>query len=124
MYCLYASDYGPADPAFDPFVGNGHLLQGFGSHVSELATARNFAQLQAMERQLQRGQEIAWCDQGYGWAYRQPVNDFFIVAMIAVVLPYVVLRLVPRIGAVLRRAPGVDFTAIAATRFNRPGDAS
>jgi hypothetical protein len=69
-----------------------------------------------MERQLQRGQEIAWCDQGYGWAYRQPVNDFFIVAMIAVVLPYVVLRLVPRIGAA--------FTAVAATRFNRPGDAS
>jgi hypothetical protein len=116
MYCLYASDYGPADPAFDPFVDNGRLLQGFESHVYELATARNFAQLQAMERQLQRGEAIGWCDQGYGWVYQQPVNDFFIVALIAVVLPYLAFRFLPRIGAA--------FTAMPPRRCDRSGDLS
>ena len=116
MRCLYASDYGPADPAFDPFADHGRLLQGFESHVYELATARNFAQLQAMERQLQRGEAVAWCDQGYGWVYQQPVNDFFIVAMIVVVLPYAALRLLPRLGAL--------FTAMPRAHLDRSGDLS
>jgi hypothetical protein len=122
MYCLYASDYGPADPAFDPFVDQARLLKGFESHAYELAAAQNFAQLQAMERQLQRGEPVAWCDQGYGWAYRQPVNGFFIVAMIAIVLPYVIFRLLPRIAAALRRARSV--AAIVSPRLNRSGDVS
>jgi hypothetical protein len=124
MYCLYASDYGPADPAFDPFVDHGRLLKGFESHVYELATAQNFAQLQAMERQLQRGRSVAWCDQGYGWVYQQPVNDVFIFAMVAIVLPYVMLRLLPRVAPLLRRAPRVDVTALASARLNRSGDVS
>jgi hypothetical protein len=103
MSCLYKSDYGPPDPAFDPLADQGRLLTGFERHSAELATARNLLQLQAMERQLQHGREIAWCDQGYGWVYEQPVNDFFIVAVIAVVLPYAVLRLMPQIGRVARR---------------------
>ena len=119
MYCLYASDYGPADPAFDPFMDHGRLLKGFEFHVHELATARNYAQLQAMERQLQRGEPVAWCDQGYGWVYQPPANDFFIVAMIAIVLPYVILRL----GAGLRRAPFLAFIAMPSARLNRSGDA-
>jgi hypothetical protein len=96
MNCLFATDYGPADPAFDPFVENGRLLEGFESHRQELATARNFAELRAMERQLGRGQEVAWCAQGYGWAYQPAVGDFITAAMVAVVLPCIVFRLLPR----------------------------
>jgi hypothetical protein len=127
MVCLYASDYGPPDPAFDPFADNGRLLKGFEPHVHELATARNLAQLQAMERHLQRGEEVVWCDQGYGWAYQQPVNDFFIFAVIAVVLPYVALRLLPRIGGRLRRsqpARRIDFATLGPAPLDHTGDPS
>jgi hypothetical protein len=55
-----------------------------------------------MERQLQRGEEIAWCDQGYGWVYERPVNGFFDVVLAVVILPYVLLRLLPRIAAAVR----------------------
>jgi hypothetical protein len=47
MTCLYASDYGPADPGFDPLAGGGRLLRGFDSQRSELARAQNLGQLQA-----------------------------------------------------------------------------
>ncbi|HLJ22123.1 MAG TPA: hypothetical protein VKU84_18090, partial [Stellaceae bacterium] len=82
MTCLYASDYGPADPAFDPLAGGGRLIAGFESHAAELARAQNLGQLQAMERQLQRGGDIAWCDQGYAWAEGPAVHAFLAGFMI------------------------------------------
>ena len=97
MTCLYASDYGPADPAFDPLAGGGLLLSGFESHRPELARAQNLGQLQAMERQLQRGESIAWCDQGYAWAQGPAVEGFLIGFSMLVVLPYAVKRLAPRL---------------------------
>jgi hypothetical protein len=97
MTCLYAGDYGPADPGFDPLAGGGRLLRGFDSQRSELARAQNLGQLQAMERQLQRGESIAWCDQGYAWAQGPAVEGFLIGFSMLVVLPYAVKRLAPRL---------------------------
>ena len=105
MHCLYASDYGPPDPNFDPFAGNGKLLKGFEAHVYELAQARNLGQLEAMERKLQRGEEIHWCEQGYGWVYEPRPTQFFEIVLVAVVLPYLVLRVFPRLRARLARWP-------------------
>jgi hypothetical protein len=96
MTCLYASDYGPADPAFDPLSGGGRLLRGFEAHASELARAQNLSQLQAMERQLHRGKSITWCDQGYSWVESPAVEGFLAGFMLLVVLPYAVKRLAPR----------------------------
>jgi len=95
MTCLYASDYGPAEPTFDPLAGGGRLLRGFESHQSELAKAQNPGQLQAMERQLLRGGSIAWCDQGYAWAEGPAVEGFLVGFTMLVVLPYAVKRLAP-----------------------------
>jgi hypothetical protein len=88
MSCLYLSDYGPPEPGFDPSADGGRLLKGFEVHAGQLGRAANVAQLEAMERQLQRGQDITWCDQGYGWAYGRPVDAFFAAVVIAVILPY------------------------------------
>ena len=95
--CLYASDYGAANPAFDPLADGGRLIQRFEAHVSELAKAQNIGQLEAMERQLQRGQDILWCEQGYSWVYDGNVDYFLAAFAILVILPYVVLRLYPRL---------------------------
>ena len=97
MTCLYASDYGPADPAFDPLAGGGRLLRGFESQKSELSRAQNLGQLQAMERQLHRGESIAWCDQGYAWAEGPAVEGFLVGFSMLVVLPYALKRLAPRL---------------------------
>jgi hypothetical protein len=95
MSCLYQSDYGPVDPSFDPVAGNGALLIGVEAHVRALSQAQNRGQLEAMKRQLQRGQTIQWCDQGYGWTYAAPVTAFFDVAFVLLILPWLVLRVVP-----------------------------
>jgi hypothetical protein len=108
MNCLYASDYGPVDPAFDPLADGGRLLRGFEAHVSALAKAQNLGQLEAMERQLQRGEEILWCDQGYSWVYDRNVDYFLAVLATLVILPYFVFRLLPKLRrgrAYLRRSP-------------------
>ena len=97
MTCLYASDYGAADPGFDALAGGGQLLRGFEAHASELAGAQNLSQLQAMERQLQRGQSIAWCDQGYAWVQTPAVDGFLAGFTVLVLLPYAVKRLAPRL---------------------------
>jgi len=97
MTCLYASDYGPADSSFDALAGGGRLLRGFETHASELAGARNLGQLQAMERQLQRGQSITWCDQGYGCVESPAVEGFLAGFMLLVVLPHAVKRLAPQL---------------------------
>lgn len=101
MECLYKSDYGPADPSFDPAAGNGRLLKGFETHLPVLLQAQNRGQLEAMERQLARGQTIRWCDQGYGWTYGPGPTDFFYVILAVLILPWLALRILPR----LRRRP-------------------
>jgi hypothetical protein len=97
MYCLYSSDYGPANPAFDPLADGGRLMQGFEAHLSELAKAQNLGQLEAMERQLQRGQDIVWCEQGYSWVQGWAVDGFLACFFVLVVLPYAAKRLTPRL---------------------------
>jgi hypothetical protein len=94
MSCLYPSDYGPVDPGFDPLASDGALLAGVEAHVRALSQAQNRGQLEAMKRQLQRGQTIQWCDQGYGWTYAAPVTVFFDAAFIFLILPWLVLRVV------------------------------
>ena len=98
MQCLYRSDYGPVDPGFDPFAQHGALLKGYEAHVYELAQARNIGQLEAMERKLARGETIQWCEQGYGWVYRPHVTAFFDFALIFLIIPWLLLRVLPRFG--------------------------
>jgi len=100
--CLYSTDYGPPDPGFDPLAGNGRLLSGFDGHASELARAANLEQLKAMERQLAKGETIAWCDNGYGWVYDQKVGDLFGAIIAFVILPWLVMRVAPAFGQRLR----------------------
>jgi hypothetical protein len=97
MRCLYQSDYGAADPAFDPFAEHGALLQGFEAHTYELSQAQNRGQLEAMKRQLQRGETIQWCDQGYGWTAAPLTTDFFYAIAGVLILPWLVLRVLPRL---------------------------
>jgi hypothetical protein len=107
MNCLYASDYGPPDPGFDPLADGGRLLRGFEAHTPLLGRAQNLGQLEAMQRQLQRGQDIVWCDQGYGWVESPAVEGFLAGFTVLVVLPYAIKRLAPglwaRVGTLWRR---------------------
>ncbi len=97
MQCLYKSDYGPADPSFDPLTGHGVLLKGFEGHVAALSRAQNLGQLEAMKRTLLRGETIHWCDQGYGWTETPAITAFFYVILFALILPWLVLRVLPRL---------------------------
>ena len=97
MQCLYKSDYGPADPGFDPFAGHGEMLKGFEAQVYVLAQAQNRGQLEAMKRQLARGETVQWCDQGYGWTYASETNGFFYAILAVLILPWLALRVLPRL---------------------------
>ena len=101
MQCLYANDYGSSDPGFNSAVGGGALLRGFEAHRAVLARAQNLGQLEAMKRQLSHGEQIQWCDQGYGWTNQPPVEAFFVAALILVVAPWFVGRVA---RPVMRRA--------------------
>jgi hypothetical protein len=101
MTCLYASDYGAAEPGFDPLRDSGALLKGFEAQEAILAQARNPGQLQAMQRVLSRGESIRWCDQGYGWTEGAQFEVLFAVILVAT-LSYGLWRLRPHRGA--RRA--------------------
>jgi hypothetical protein len=106
MPCLYRSDYGAPDTAFDPGAGGGRLLHGFEAHAAELMRAQNLGQLQAMERQLGHGQEILWCDQGYGWVYQKPVDYVFEIVLIAVIVPWMIARFIlPAFRGLRSRSP-------------------
>jgi hypothetical protein len=94
--CLYASDYGPPEPGFDPLTDSGRLIKGFEAHSAQLARATNLGQLQAMERVLQRGGDISWCDQGYGWVDDTPVHALFAAIVAFVILPYAAWKLAAR----------------------------
>jgi len=105
MSCLFASDYGPAVPGFDPLAGNGRLIMGFETHKSQLATAQNLGQLQAMERKFAKSETVTWCENGYGWVYDQKIGDFFGAILAFVILPWVVLRIAPALGERLKLEP-------------------
>lgn len=99
LSCLYTSDYGPPDPSFDPIAA---AAASFGSgwadtHRAEIATAQNAYALQAVKRKIDRGEPFVWCEQGYGWTHSAPIDGFFIV-VIALVLPYALVRLMRRLG--------------------------
>lgn len=121
--CLFASDYGPADPTFDPMAGDGQLLLGFEAHHAQLAQAQNLGQLEAMKRKLQRGETIIWCDQGYSWVYARPVDYFFGFVAVAFILPYLAMRLLPGFRkAVVERGRLLGFSRGGAfSRFKPPG---
>ena len=103
MKCLYNSDYGPADPSFHSVLSNGELLGGFEAQGALLSQAQNRGQLEAMERRLQKGEAILWCDQGYGWVEQPAVRGFFEVVVPPLILLWIALRLMPRAGGVLAR---------------------
>jgi hypothetical protein len=107
MRCLFKSDYGPVDPSFDPFAGGGRLLKGFEAQTSTLSQAQNRGQLEAMKRKLERGETVQWCDQGYGWTYAPHIADFFYAILFVLILPWLALRVLPRLRRRLpaRRAP-------------------
>jgi hypothetical protein len=99
MSCLFASDYGPPQPGFDPLAAQGRLIQGFEAHRAQLMTAQNLDQLQAMERKFAKGETVAWCDNGYQWVYDQKVGDFFGAIIAFVIIPWLVLRVAPALAA-------------------------
>src|ERR1700676_2063489 len=86
-------------------MNSGRLLWGLEAHVRELSTAQNLGQLEAMERQLQRGESIAWCDQGYSWLEGWAVDGFLVGFTALVVLPYAAKRLAPRLWRAAVEAP-------------------
>ena len=92
MHCLYRSDYGPSVVGFDPATGGGIRLSGFETHRADLMRAQNLGQLEAMKRQLVRGERIQWCDQGYGWVYQPRVDGFVDAVLVLVVAPWFVWR--------------------------------
>jgi hypothetical protein len=96
--CLFASDYGPPDPAFDPRADAGRLIKGFEAHSAQLVRATNLGQLLAMERKLARGEAFTWCDQGYGWTNSTATDALFAGILAFVILPWALwrLRLWPR----------------------------
>jgi len=98
MSCLFASDYGPPQPGFDPLAQDGALIKGFEGHRVALAAAQNLGQLQAMERKFVKGETVAWCDNGYGWVYDQKVGDFFGAIIAFVILPWLAMRVAPALA--------------------------
>ena len=105
MSCLFRSDYGPAQPGFDPFANNSALIAGFEAHRAQLASAQNLGQLQAMERTFAKGETVTWCDNGYGWVNDAKVGDFFGAIIAFVILPWLVLRVAPALAERLGMRP-------------------
>lgn len=105
MSCLFASDYGPPQPGFDPLSGNGRLIHGFEAHQAQLATAQNLGQLQAMERRFAKGDTVTWCDDGYRWVYDPKISDFFGVIVAFVILPWLVMRIAPALAERMKLRP-------------------
>jgi hypothetical protein len=58
-----------------------------------------------MKRTLLRGETIRWCDQGYGWTETPAVTAFFYVILFALILPWLVLRVLPRLHRRLAPKP-------------------
>jgi hypothetical protein len=108
MTCLYASDYGPAEPGFSPLRDGGVLIKGFETAGSVLAEARNLGQLQAMERVLARGDTVRWCDQGYGWTEGLQFHALFAAVLIGAI-PYAAWRLYARRAARRPVSPPASF---------------
>jgi hypothetical protein len=77
-------------------------MVGFEAHAGELARAQNLGQLQAMERNLARGEKITWCDNGYGWVYDEKVDYFFGAIVAFVILPWLLMRVAPALAERMR----------------------
>jgi hypothetical protein len=88
--CLYRSDYGPPQVGFDPVAVA--RAEGYARHVDVFAAAKNPAQFEAVKRQLDRGEAVLWCDQGYGWVYNPAIEAGFIAVVIFLVFPVAILR--------------------------------
>ena len=73
-------------------ASGGMLYRGFEEHRAVLMQAQNLGQLDAMKRQLSRGEQIQWCDQSYGWTYQSRVDAMFDAILVAVILPWFVWR--------------------------------
>ena len=86
--CLYADDYGPPTPGFTVGVLGGELA----AHRAELERARNQGQLEAMKRQILRGEPIQWCAPGYGWVESPLTFDTVITLAAAVMAAYLSRR--------------------------------
>ena len=67
-----------------------------------------------MKRKLAHGQRVQWCDQGYGWTHTPEINAFFDGILLLLILPWLLLRVLPRLRRRLAGAPG------AATRPEVP----
>ena len=91
MVCLYHGDYGPADPAFDLASHSG--VGGRAVDATLLKGARNIGEAEAIQRHLIRGEPVSWCDQGYAWAEQDAVSQFYLAALLFVVLPYLIFRI-------------------------------
>lgn len=104
MRCLYASDYGAPTTGFDPGAAAAAAFGGAyaAAHRRDFATAQNAFALQAVKRQIDRGEAIVWCEPGYGWTHEAPA-EIFMSVVAAVAVPLFVMRLARRFGA--RAAP-------------------
>jgi hypothetical protein len=116
MACLYADDYGPPEPGFDALAQSGRLIQGFEAHAAVLSRATNLGQLEAMERALQRSDDVRWCDQSYSWADGAAVHVLFAAILALVILPYAARRL----GARWRIVPAALAGARSPFRLSPP----
>lgn len=92
MVCLYHSDYGRADSAFDPDVASQVGMHEWLVDARLLKDARNIGEAEAIQRHLIRGESISWCDQGYAWAEQDAISWFYAAALLFVLLPYLIFR--------------------------------
>jgi len=94
MVCLYHSDYGPADPAFNVGAATRQFgVRGSAVDATLLKDARNIGEVEAIQRHLLRGESISWCDQGYAWAEQDAVSWFYLGVFLFVVFPYLIFKI-------------------------------
>ncbi|MDB5407641.1 MAG: hypothetical protein JWL84_2553 [Rhodospirillales bacterium] len=105
MTCLYASDYGAADPGFVASRAADTLIKGFESHAPLLEQAHNLGELLAIKRVLARGETVQWCNQGYGWTEGMQFHALF-AAILVFALAYVAWRLRTHRAAARKHSPG------------------
>jgi hypothetical protein len=104
MTCLYASDYGAADPGFVASRAADALISGFESHAPLLTQAHNLGELLAIKRVLARGETVQWCDQGYGWTEGMQFQVLF-AGILVFALAYFAWRLRARRAAANKPPP-------------------
>ena len=108
MVCLYHGDYGPADPAFGLSWPPQPGVLGWGVEARLLKDARNIGEAEAIQRHVNRGESVSWCDQGYSWAEQDAVSWFYLAVLLLVVLPYLTLKVKARGERRFNRAEACD----------------